>query len=41
VSAAALELRTRGHNNQTIKGGFVISGAGIVTFAVAVRSLSR
>ena len=38
VSAAALEMRARGQNDQTITVGFVISGAGIVTFAAAVRS---
>ena len=41
VTSAALELRARGQNDQTITGGFAISGAGIVVFATALRVLSR
>jgi hypothetical protein len=41
VTSAALELRARGQSDQTIAGGFAISGAGILTFAAALRWLPR
>jgi hypothetical protein len=41
VGSAALELRTRGHVDQTVLGGIAISGSGILTFAAAYRTLTR
>jgi hypothetical protein len=41
VAAALLEQRTRGGRDQTIVGGYVISGAGMVVFAAALRALSN
>jgi hypothetical protein len=39
MTCAILEQRTRGERDQTITGGYAISGAGIITFAAALLSL--
>ncbi len=41
VASAAIELRARGQRDQTITGGFVISGAGMITFAAALLAGAR
>jgi hypothetical protein len=41
VISALLELPIRGRSDKTITGGIVISGAGVITFAAALRALSR
>lgn len=41
VGSAVLEQRARGRPDQTILGGYVISGAGMIAFAAALRTLSR
>ncbi len=41
VTSTVLELRARGQIDQTIKGGVALSGAGVLTFAAALRILSR
>jgi uncharacterized protein YjeT (DUF2065 family) len=40
VTSAILELRARGRSDQTITGGIALSGAGVFTFAAALRALS-
>jgi hypothetical protein len=40
VTSALLELRARGQSDQTITGGIALSGAGVLTFAVAVGALN-
>lgn len=39
VTSAVLELQARGQHDQTIVGGIALSGAGVVTFAAALREL--
>lgn len=39
VASAVLELRARGANDQTITGGILISGTGIIAFAATLRIL--
>jgi hypothetical protein len=34
-----LELRARGHRDQTVTGGIALSGAGVLAFASAVAAL--
>lgn len=41
VTSAVLELRTRGQSDKTVKGGIALSGSGVLTFAAAMRALSR
>ena len=41
VSCALLELRARGQRDQTVIGGIALSGAGVITFAAALRELGR
>jgi hypothetical protein len=41
VTSAILELRARGESDQTVKGGIALSGSGVLTFAAALRALSR
>lgn len=41
VTSTVLELRARGQSDQTIKGGIALSGAGVLTFAAALRILYR
>jgi hypothetical protein len=40
VTSALLELRARSQSDQTITGGIALSGAGVLTFAVAVGALN-
>jgi hypothetical protein len=39
VTCALLELRARGHRDQTVTGGIALSGAGVLAFASAVAAL--
>lgn len=41
VVSAILEQRARGGRDQTITGGYAISGVGMLTFAIALRVLDR
>jgi hypothetical protein len=41
VGSALLELRARGRADQTVVGGIALSGAGVLTFAAALRALER
>lgn len=41
VASALLEMRVRGRADQTVLGGIIISGGGILTFAAARRALAR
>lgn len=41
VGSALLELRARGQRDQTVVGGIALSGVGTLTFAAALRGLSR
>lgn len=41
VTSAVLELRARGQTDQTVIGGIALSGSGVITFATALRALSR
>lgn len=41
VVSAILEQRARGRRDQTITGGYAISGAGMIAFAAALCALSR
>jgi hypothetical protein len=41
VTSAIFELHTRGRSDQTVTGGIALSGAGVLTFAAALRALSR
>ena len=41
VASAILEQRARGQRDQTIAGGYVISGAGMIAFAGALCALDR
>jgi hypothetical protein len=41
VTSAILEQHARGRRDQTITGGYVVSGAGVITFAVALYALTR
>ena len=41
VGSAALEIRDRGGVDPALLGGIGLSGAGIVTFAVALRSIDQ
>jgi hypothetical protein len=40
VTSALLELRARGHGDQTVTGGIALSGAGVLAFAAAVGALN-
>jgi hypothetical protein len=41
VVSAVLEQRSRGQRDQTVTGGYVISGAGMIAFATALFTLDR
>jgi hypothetical protein len=41
VTSAVLEWRARNKRDQTVTGGIALSGSGIITFAAALRALSR
>ena len=41
VTSAVLELRSRGAVDETVGGGIVLSGSGMLTFAAALRGLRR
>ena len=40
VTSALLELRARGHVDQTVTGAVALSGAGVLAFAGAVGALN-
>jgi hypothetical protein len=40
VTSAVLELRARGHGDQTVTGAVALSGAGVLAFAAAVGALN-
>jgi hypothetical protein len=40
VTSALLELRARGQSDQTVTGGIMLSGTGVLVFAAALRALS-
>lgn len=41
VASAILELRARGHTDQTVTSGIALSGSGVLVFGAALRALAR
>jgi len=39
VTSALRELRARGHRDQTVTGGIILSGTGALTFVAALHAL--